>query len=358
MEAKRADVLRSLENARIGMTSRPLLEQSDCAVFSEGELVTFDGEILVRQPSPFGQEFTGAIPGEDLIRLLQRFPDESLQFISRENELLIRGKRRKAGVKMMSEILLPFTEVPSPGKMNPTPARLQEAMVQAAEVCGKDESLPLTTHIHITPDHVEATDSFCFFRATVLTSFASPLLLHAPAAFQAAKKTWKEVGVKSNWLHIKTTDGALISIAGMAGEYYQDDMLKSLLAMTGTEINFPRNLAEILDRAQVMDTPDASIGLWDSRVTLTLEDGVLTVSSRKEGGWFKETKRVHYDGPSITFTIHPSLLRRLLQKTHKVTLNQKQMMVRQEDVALTVSLEPPTAAESEKGKAGEEGTDE
>ena len=74
-----------------------------------------------------------------------------------------------------------------------------------------------------------------------------------------------------------------------------------------------------------MDTPNLSIGGWDSKVTISLHDNVLRVTSRKEEGWFRETKKVRYDGPELTFSIHPMFLKELVGQTRKVIISNRQL---------------------------------
>ena len=88
-----------------------------------------------------------------------------------------------------------------------------------------------------------------------------------------------------------------------------------------------------------MDTANLSIGGWDSQVTITLEDNLLKVLSRKEEGWFKEIKKVKYEGTPITFSIHPLFLKELAAKTRKAVINDRQIKVVAGGVEFTAALE-------------------
>ncbi len=340
MEVKREEVLRKLENAIVAVTTNAILEQSDTYVFKDGKLVTFDGEILTRQESPFDTEIEGSIIAGDFLKVLQRFPDETLQVRRHGGELIIKGRRRSAGIKMMADVLLPYEDIPIPKKWREWPEGLRDALMQAITVCGKDETVPKTTHVHIAQDRVEASDSFRVLRIDIKTGLRHPILVHAMSLVNACKYDLKKMSVsKGGWFHVATSDDMTMSLLCSADEYYKVELIDRLLNVEGEEVTLPSNLPDILSRAEVMDTPNLSIGGWDSKVTISLHDNVLRVTSRKEEGWFRETKKVRYDGPELTFSIHPTFLKELVGQTRKVIISNRQIKVDAGNIHFTAALE-------------------
>lgn len=339
MEVKRAEVLQKLENAAVAITGKAILEQSNTFVFQAGELVTFNGEVLTRQPSPFGNEIEGSIIASNLLMTMQRFPDDTLQIRQRDGELRIKGKRRESGIKMMAEVLLPYDDVPVPEKFRKMPDNLPGFLVQAARVCGKDETAPKTTHVHITKDRVESTDSYRAFRAKIETNLPRPILVHAMNLIDACKFDIKKMSVsKADWFHVRTSDGMVISLICSADKYYKPKLLNGLFDIEGEEVTLPSNLSEILSRAEVMDTPNLSIDGWDSQVTIYLSENLIRITSQKEEGWFRESKKVKYEGPDMSFTIHPTFLKELVEQTRKVILNKRQIKISTRNIEFTATL--------------------
>jgi len=341
MQVKREVVRKRLTDASIALTVKEVFEQSSCFVFNEGELVTFDGEVLTRAPSPFNDEITGAVRASDFLKMLQRFPDDEVDISTRGNELIIKGRRRRAGITLMSEILLPYDQVPRPGTMKKVNKDLQESLLQCARVCGQDETAPKTTHVHIAKDRVEATDSYRVLQYTLSTGFPGSVLLHASSVFAICKQNLVKVGVDKNegWCHFQTDDKMIISAIVSREKYYDKEMIDEFFEVEGETVSLPKNLVEILDRASVMDTPSSSIGDWESQVTLSFSEGQLKVSSRKDGGWFRETKRIKYDGPDIVFTIHPLFLKELIKKTYRVIISKERMLAVIDGLRFVASLE-------------------
>lgn len=340
MESNREKVLRALEQAFISVTSEAILEQSNTFVFIDGSLITFDGEVLSRQDSPFGKEIEGSVMAGDLLKVIQRFPDETLSFEGSEEELIIKGRRRSAGIKMMNEVLLPYQDVPIPKKFRKIPEGLREILIQASQVCGKDETAPKTTHIHIAEDRVEATDSYRVFRAEIETGIKNPILIHAINIAKGCKNKMKGIcSTSDGWIHFLTEDEMEISIICSAEEYYPKKLINDLLKVSGEKVILPENLPEILSRAEVMDTPTLSIGGWDSQVTISIEENKIKVTSQKDEGWFQESKVVKYSGPKMRFSIHPLFLRDLCKRTREAIISDRQIKVEFENIHFTAALE-------------------
>ena len=116
-------------------------------------------------------------------------------------------------------------------------------------------------------------------------------------------------------------------------------MIDDLLKVKGEPAVFPPNLSEILSRAEVMDTASLSFSTWDSQVTIALKEGLLKVTSRKDQGWFREVNKVKYHGPEMSFSIHPSFLKELVNKTRKVVISDRQIKVEVDNVHFVAALE-------------------
>lgn len=340
LEVQRKDAIKKLENAMVGVTPNAILEQSNTFVFKDGDLITFNGEIFTRQDSPFGTEIEGSIIANDFLKILQRLPDEVIKVEVANGEIRLRGKNKRAGLRMMSEILLPYGDIVAPEKWKKIPEGLWSALIQASHVCGKDETMPKTTHVHITPDAVEATDSFRVFRATLTTKIKKEMMVHANGLLNASQyKPTKMGATKDSWFHLKTEDGMCVALLCCASDYYDKEMLDELFDVVGETVSLPSNLGDILERASVMDSPTQSLGAWDSQISLTLTENLLKVKARKEEGWYSETKKVKYKGPDMTFSIHPTFLKELVARTRKVIISDRQIKVEVDNIIFTAALE-------------------
>ncbi len=340
IEVKRLEILKQLESAAVAITSKPLIEQSDTFVFKEGRLITFDGEICTRQKSPFGDKIEGSILAADFLKILQRFPDDILMITKRSGKLIIKGKRRSAGLTMMTEVLLPYSNIPEPEKYRKVPEGLQNNLTQASHVCRKNDNQLRCSHIHVAKNYVEATDGFRLFRADIKTGLIQSILVPAINLLAACKfEITKMAADDFGWLHFVTNDKMCISLLCAEDTYFDKKELDKILNKTGEEVILPSNLPEILARAEVMDGQDFLISNWSSHVTISLSANLLRVTNRKDEGWFREVRKCKYDGPEMTFSIHPTFLKDLFKRTRKAIINDNQIKIKVDNIHFTAILE-------------------
>lgn len=319
IEINRVEALKSLENAMVAVDVNRRLMQSDSFVFFKGNLITFSGEIRTIQPSPFGDEIEGSILAQDLLAVFKRFFDGNLLISAGDGELLVSGEKRKAGVKMDQDILMPFKTVQRAKEYKPLQPELMDYLVQASLVCRKDESAKWEmTHVHADAEFVDATDSHRYFRASLATGLEKPLLIQAKLVQVLSKFKFVEIDATTTegWVHFRTAENFEISLIMNKSGYFNRTMLDNLLVLQDAKyVQLPENLEEILARAEIMCDKE------NPSVEITLKEGEVSVFSKKAFGWFRETQKVDYIGPDFSFSINPAFLRGMLKKTKEMLVN-------------------------------------
>src|SRR5262249_14281979 len=137
LKVKREDFLRVLDSVSPGLSSREILvlEQFDRFIFKDGEVITFNGDdVSCRAPSPLDGSITGAVLGKPLLDILRRLPDETVGVEAGKGELLIRGKKKQAAVRMGEVFLELAADVEAPGKWHKLPPSFGEA-VELVQEC-------------------------------------------------------------------------------------------------------------------------------------------------------------------------------------------------------------------------------
>lgn len=319
IEVKREEALWRFDNAMCAVEKKRCLIQSDSFVFFKGNLITFSGEIRTIQPSPFGDEIEGSILAQDLLAVFKKFSDENLLISAGDGELLVSGEKRKAGVKMDQDILMPFKTVQRAKEYKPLLPELMDYLVQASLVCSEDDSANWEmTHVHADTEFVDATDRHRYFRASLTTGLDKPLLIQAKLVQVLSKFKLVEIDATTTegWVHFRTAENFEISLIMNKSGYFNRTMLDNLLVLPDAKyVQLPENLEEILARAEIMCEKE------NQSVEITLKEGEVSVFSKKAFGWFRETQKVDYIGPDFSFSINPAFLRGMLKKTKEMLVN-------------------------------------
>lgn len=324
-----------LSAASVGASSKEVLDQSNCFLFTGETLVTFNSEVfaITKNPLPGVQ---GAVPYRDFLDMVQKFPDDTLEVDMDGEEIRLSGKRRKAGLVISSEIRTPFDSVPKPGGMAEIPPEFMGSLIQAAHTCGSDENKPFTMAVHVTPEMVEACDLFRLFRASFQTGVHGDIVVPASAIRSIASISFHKASVKDGWLHLRSKKKHRVSVRCLSDGNYPN--LTETLEVRGkpTKVKLPENLKEIISRAEVMQ--DSGLGK-ESLVSVTIDKGKLSIRAKKNTGWYRESQKVKYKGRKLAFQVHPKLLQEVFTKARNVTVDGNRMRIKDGDTTFLVVLE-------------------
>ena len=334
MKVSRKSLLTALQFAHLGVAARgETIEQSNAFVFTKEELITFNDETMTRSPNPLDIE--GAVLAHELLKLVDKMPDEELDVSIKGEEVILKGDKREAGVTRYADIHLPYDAVPSPKKTFKLGEEVLKMMIQAARNCGKDVTQELTMVVHVTPELVEACDNFRLFRATGPTGIPGEGLLMASSILPLENLPFKRVGMGDGWIHFKLNQNQSVSLRCSQSKYH-DGMEKVLAIGDATEATLPDNLAEAVTRTLITMASDE-----DPSIGVTLSKNSLTLESRKAEGWYRETSSIKYTGEALNILVNPKFLVEMLQRTKKVKINPTRMKMEADGVEFVVAMFQP-----------------
>jgi DNA polymerase III sliding clamp (beta) subunit (PCNA family) len=179
---------------------------------------------------------------------------------------------------------------------------------------------------------VEACDNQRLYRVKKKTGLPE-LLIPAVSLDTIGTVDFDQVSA-GDWLHLLTKSGHRVSVRCVTAAYPD---LKPILRMRDAQqIELPKDLGEILGRAQVMQEL-----AFDPLVEVVIEDNRLKLVARKEGGWFRETQSVTYSGPALRFHINPKFLLEVLTHSHVVSVGEGRMRMKGGNVTFIVCLASP-----------------
>jgi DNA polymerase III sliding clamp (beta) subunit (PCNA family) len=305
MRITRENFLGQLESVQPGLSAREIIEQSSCFIFQEGEVVTYNDEIACRQECSLS-DVAGAVPAEPLLAILRKLNEEEIEVSSNEGELLIKGKKRQAGIKMEMNILLPIDTVDRPKKWKSLPKNFTEAVTIIGQCASKDESQFVITCVHLHPKWIEACDNYQIARYPMETGLEESTLIRREALKHITTLDMNSFSETKSWMHFKNENGLVLSCRRYVEDY--PDLQPYLSVKKGEKTEFPKGLKEATEKAEIFSQGN----IESNQVEVSLCAGRLKLKGRGVTGWYSEVKKVSYSGGGISFLITPQLLRELV----------------------------------------------
>ena len=312
MRQNREQLLHKLEAVSPGLATREAIEQSSCFVFKDGRVMTFNDEVACSIDCELG--FDGAVAAKPLLDLLDKLTEDVVKVEAKGGELIVMGKRRRAGIALEAEILLPVDTVEDPeedgatgwGDLDP---EFADAVAVVQQCASKDANQFALTCIHITPDAVEACDNFQIARYPLETGLEKSCLVKRDSLKHVTGLGMTMVSESRTWVHFKNPTGLVLSVRREVMDY-QD--LDPILDFAGTPTTLPGGLAEAVEKAEIFSADNAD----NNVVQLALKGGELRLRGEGGSGWFEERKQVKWDGDPLAFVIAPQLLVDITTRTN------------------------------------------
>lgn len=307
MRTNRLDLLARLQAVKPGLSTRELIEQSSCFVFKDNSVFTFNDEVACRAGIK-GIHFTGAVPAEPFLAVLEKLVGEEIDLETTDAELLISDKGRRAGIRLESEIVLPYeTHVENPTKWRDLSSDFEDAINIVYRCASKDDGEFMFSCVHLTPSHIEATNRKEVCRYTIAVPIAKPLLIRQRSLAQIVGQGMTQMAETKSWLHFRSSNGVVLSCRHYIDEEYTP--LGNFLKAKGERVQLPKTLAEATDRAEIFAKDNA---LDESEVLVRLQQGTIRIRGTGNSGWYSETRKIAYKGPDFSFVVDPALFGQLV----------------------------------------------
>ncbi len=318
MRINREDFLKELESVTPGLSTREIIEQSSCFIFKDKTVMTYNDEIACSHKSCLSIE--GAVQALPLIAILRKLQEENLEVMCNEEELLIKGKRKRAGIRMEAEILLPVDSIEKPKKWKDLPDDFADSIQIVQQCAGRDETRFSLTCVHLTPKWVEACDGYQAARYKIKIDINENTLVRKESLKYIVSLDMTKFSETKNWIHFKNSSGLILSCRRWVEDYPE---LDDLLGVEGVPTSFPKGLKEAIEKAEVFSTENVE----DNQVTVDLQVGKLRITGRGASGYYQEVKKIKYKGRPMSFSIAPNLLSDLIQRHNSCQIAKDKLKV-------------------------------
>jgi len=298
----KSSLLEALETVRPGVAKKEVLEQSNCFVFRDNFVYSFNDEVGMSHPiKNLKLKLEGAVQAESLFDLLSSIESESVYLETTKTELLVNAGKMKAGLPLIRDIALPLDSIGNADSWHPLPKNFLKGIGFSLFSCSKDVNYGQLTCVFINTRRgvIETTDqnracSVSFGKS--LKGYIDSFLLPADAAKQLEDYDLTEIGRSdgsdgSGWVHFRNDGGTIFS-----ARVYEGSLPDSSSWFDVKEVgafHFPENLGGLVERANVFSKRDAEKD--SGHVTIKVSGGKMRVVSKGSSGWSRESIPVKHD---------------------------------------------------------------
>lgn len=322
------------------LATEQLVEQSKSFVFQDARVYTYNDDIAISYPSPVDIE--GAVDGKTLFALLSKSKEKTLTLQVEGGEMLVKGKRTKAGLRLEAEIQLPLEELGTPKDWIELPDKFEKAVEFCQFSAGHDEDRPLLTCLLVEGQYVSSCDNVRLSRydmgseALDAPAFPKPILLPATASRQLLKYHAVKYALTAGWIHFRNEEKCQFSTRVISGDYPN---ITQILKVEGQPFTFADGVEDVLDRAGVFVEEEKSVMFRVSN------KGQMLVRGEGVNGWFEEKFRVRYKDVAFQFQINPLVLIAILKHSREAVVGERKIKLEGENFTHVIGLIAPKVEE-------------
>jgi len=322
MKINKTELQEALEKVKPGLAQKELIEQATCFSFMGDRVVTYNDEISISHPVK-GLDVKGAVKAQALYEFLNKIKKDEIEIEWEENQVIIKSGRAKAGLVFEQEVKLPIDEeIGKVEKWGKLPENFIEALKFCYPCCSRDMSRPILTCVSIREEDIQASDSYQIIRYKLDEKISiEECLIPATAVRELVRYKVKEASKGESWIHFRTEEGTVFSSRILNNEF--PDINKHL-EIDGQDFDFPKNINQILERANVFSKKEATAGDIPT-VNIEIKEGRVAISAKNEYGWFKEEVRTKYDGKPVKFSIGIGFLLGLFDKLQNCIIGENKI---------------------------------
>lgn len=321
MEINKQALLKKLQLVSPGLSARGITEQSNCFIFHNKRLYTYNDEICCSVDcSEFAIE--GILEHVGLLGILNKLKQETISIECGKQSLLIQCSDSRTGLTLEKELRLPLESVVIPSKWSSLDVRFGPAIGLVKECAAKDESRFDLACIHIHPKWVEGCDDSQMIRYRLKTGVAEPVLVRATSMKQFAQLGMDQFASDDSWIHFRNSKEDLVFSVRKYNEPYPE--MTAFYKVSGHALTFPGGLAEKIDAVNHFSSDSTN---EVNQVLVELRPGRMKLKGIGSYGWHEVRCKVTYTGDPLSFMASPRLLLDFSSKAHDCFVTSERLLV-------------------------------
>lgn len=336
----RQSLLRTLESVAPGLNSKDTLEQSSCFVFNEGEVVTYNSEILcvasIKNDEGEAFQCYGAVPAKPLLETLRKSPDDEIDLKAGDDHISIKGTGRRQKIVMANQILLDTQEVERPDEFQDLPPVFSEALTLAASYACKDADEFALNCVAVSAKGLQATNRLAAIRYAVGTGLAGgTALIRATSAKNITGLGLAKASYGKEFVWFTTYAGTQVALRLLDAEYPTQGLTQIFQEPLTTKLELPGSVADIVART----LPFLGENAAGKVVEIHVDTNLLTVRAQNAVGEFVEEKPISYDGERLAFRVNPESLQGIFRTGSNLEVTPSSLRTKGDGYCLVISAE-------------------
>jgi len=335
MQVDRLEFLGALEKVKAGLSTRAMIEQTDHFCFQDDMVYTYNDSISVSCSLELSG-IEGAVNAESLLKLLKRLRTKSVSVSIGDDNMIIKSGKTKEATLALCDITLTMKGCREVDEEEDLPSDFVSALSRCVHSASKDVTRPILTCVHFGNGCLYASDGKQMTRYIFDDEHEQEFNIPASTVRALIKFDPKIVVLDETWIHFTDSEGIILSIRGMEGDYPTDKCDSLIDSGEYDEIDFPVDILDVLTRAEVFSKDGVTnFGF----VTVGLEEGKTTITSSNEYGGYKEELKNVYDGPDLMFSFPPGMLLGVAEDDiASVGVGNNKIIIETEDYSHVISL--------------------
>lgn len=343
MIINRKELLETIENVLPGISKNTYKnEQSNCIIFHENKIITYNDSVAVFHPFTF--DFNGAIKAVELHKVIKTLKGNEIEMSLTNDGMLIKTDTTKTTLKVMSEIELPFGEIPQVDEYFDIPKKFFDGAHVCASNCIDNKEHPLCKYMLFEDNYILATDTSRVIqydlgeimpRFYLDSTIVSKLLSYVPICYSIVDGWALFKNEKEIVFAIRLIDSReVFPITNRVCDKVEDSQfsMEELLDFEGFRAILPKDLLESLAICKIVS------GKTEAKVTITVKDGYIYVHNVGDEGVHKARFKIGIT-ESFSFIISPDVLKEAMKLDAVFSVNKQcGMKVENEDFKQFVSV--------------------
>ena len=312
-EVNRNEFLQVLQYVNSATATKVTTAQSDCIVFKDNQMFSYNDELACQAEAPFDLECV--VKASPLIKLLERLPDELVSVSLEAKGLQVKGKRKRGTINVEMDILLPMEVFKEPSDWIDVPEGFSKALKTCAPSVGKDVSRFNLMCIHLNKGLIESCDGFQFTRVYLTEGgLENETFIRGAIAKKIVDFNALQYSADGNWLRF-SNEVAVLSCRQYNHDYPRLDVI---FDAKGTLLELPKNIKEILKRTDVFG---------DGMITATFTGEIIKITSSSDDGDYEEKAKCEFVGDPFQVTVNSKLFNALIKNSNEVIVGDKSITI-------------------------------